>query len=103
MKRRILLVRQNKTNNFIQQFPLFPVSLLRCSRYKHYFNNVFTTFLGLEIGFDVAVNRKVRKLSDLIKNILICVQKMNEGLAGLERHESEKLMTEFSFLGELTL
>ncbi len=28
---------------------------------------------------------------------------MNEGLAGLERHEGEQLMTEFSFLGELSL
>ncbi len=31
----------------------------------------------------------VRKLSDFIKNILICVPKMNEGLTGLERHEGE--------------
>jgi len=41
--------------------------------------------------------------SDLILNILICVQKMNEGLTGLEQHESELILTEFSFLGELTL
>jgi len=27
--------------------------------------------------------------SDFIKNILICVQKMNEGLTGVERHEGE--------------
>jgi len=40
---------------------------------------------------------------DFIKNILICVPKMNKGLAGLERHEGEYLMTEISFLGELTL
>ncbi len=26
---------------------------------------------------------------DLIKNIIICVPKMNEGLTGLERHEGE--------------
>ncbi len=31
----------------------------------------------------------VRKLSNFIKNILICVLKMNEGLAGLERREGE--------------
>ncbi len=43
-------------------------------------NNVLTTFLGLERG---------RKLSDFIKNILICVPKMNEGLTGLERHEGD--------------
>ncbi len=28
---------------------------------------------------------------------------MNEGLKGLERQEGELLMTEFSFLGELSL
>ncbi len=38
------------------------------------------------------------KLSDFIKNILICVLKMNEGLTGLERHEGES----FSFWGELS-
>ncbi len=29
------------------------------------------------------------KLSDFIKNILICVPKMNEGLMGFELHEGE--------------
>jgi len=29
------------------------------------------------------------QLSDFNKNILICVPKMNEGLTGLEQHESE--------------
>ncbi len=29
----------------------------------------------------------VRELSDSIKNILICVPKMNEDLMGLEQHE----------------
>ncbi len=28
---------------------------------------------------------------------------MNKGLTGLEQHEGEQLMTEFSFLGELFL
>ncbi len=32
---------------------------------------------------------RVRELTDFIKNILMCVQKMNEGLTGLERHEGE--------------
>ncbi len=27
--------------------------------------------------------------SDLIKNVLICVLKMNKGLTGLEQHEGE--------------
>jgi len=37
----------------------------------------------------LAVYLGVKKLSDFIKNILICVLKMNEGLTGLERHEDE--------------
>ncbi len=64
-----------------------------------YFNDVFTIFLGLECISCMAVYGRVRELSDFIKNILICVLKMNEGLTGLDRHEGEKLMTEFSFLG----
>ncbi len=32
---------------------------------------------------------RVRKLSDTIENILICVLKINEGLTGLERYEGE--------------
>ncbi len=35
-------------------------------------------------------------------NILICVPKINKGLTGLEWHEGEKLITEFSVLGELS-
>ncbi len=35
-----------------------------------------------------------------IKNILICVLTMNKVVTGLEQHEGEKLMTEFSFLIE---
>ncbi len=38
-----------------------------------------------------------------IKNTLIYVPKMNEGLRCLERNEGERLMTEFLFWGELTL
>ncbi len=47
--------------------------------------NILTAFLGLKRGSSIAV--WVRKLSDFIINILICVQKMNEGFTGLERHE----------------
>ncbi len=32
---------------------------------------------------------RVRELSDFIKNILICVPKMNEGLACLKQQEGE--------------
>ncbi len=46
---------------------------------------------------------RVWELSDSNKNILICVPKMNGGFTGLEQHEGEELMTEFSFLGEVSL
>ncbi len=68
-----------------------------------YFTDVLATFLDLDRGRIPAVYGRVRELSKLIKNILICLLKMNEGLTGLERHEGELLMTEFSFLGELSL
>ncbi len=51
-----------------------------------YFNDVLATFLSLD---GVMSLWRVRELSDFIKNILICVLKMNEGLTGLERHEGE--------------
>uniref|UniRef100_A0A672QQT5 Tetratricopeptide repeat protein 29 n=1 Tax=Sinocyclocheilus grahami TaxID=75366 RepID=A0A672QQT5_SINGR len=53
--------------------------------------NHLGTFLDLERGSYLAVYGRVREPSDFIKNILNCVPKMNEGL------------TEFSFLGELSL
>ncbi len=68
-----------------------------------YLTDVFATFLDLRTLQLHCCFRRVRELSDLIKNILICVPKMNKGLTGLERIEGEYLMTEFSFLGELTL
>jgi len=51
----------------------------------------------------LAVNGGLTEPLDFIKNILICVPKMNAGLTGVEQHEGESLMTEFSFLGKLTL
>ncbi len=50
-----------------------------------YFNNVLATFLGLEHVSCIAET----KLSDFINNILICVPKMNKGIAGLEQNEGE--------------
>ncbi len=46
-----------------------------------YFNDVLTTFLGLELNC-IAV-------SGLIKNAFICVPKMNEGITCLEQCEGE--------------
>ncbi len=59
-----------------------------------YFTDVLAMFLCVDRGNILAVYGRVRKLSDFIKNILICVPKMN-GLKGLERHEGDKLMTAF--------
>jgi len=67
----------------------------------YFFNDIFTTFLGLKSCNDVAVCVR-DKLIDLIKIIFICVSKMNEGLTGLERHEGEQLMTDISFSNLLT-
>ncbi len=54
-----------------------------------YFTDVFAMFLDLGILQLHCCLRRVRELSDFIKNILICAPKMNEGPTGLERHEGE--------------
>ncbi len=65
-----------------------------------YFTDVLAMFLCGDRGNILAVYGRVWELSDSVKNILICVLKMNEGLMGLKRLQGEELMTEFSFLGE---
>ncbi len=57
-----------------------------------YFNDLIAMFLSLDRVRILAVYGRVRELSDSIKNILICVPKMNEGVTGLEQHEPS-LMT----------
>ncbi len=54
-----------------------------------YFNNLLAMFLSLDHVRIHAVYGRVRELSERIKNIFICVSKMNKGLTGLERHEGE--------------
>ncbi len=54
-----------------------------------YFNDAFAMFLSLDRVRILAVYGRVWELSEFIKNILICVPEMNEGLMGLERHEGE--------------
>ncbi len=54
-----------------------------------YFDDVLTTFLGLYTFQLHCCLWRVRKLSDFIKNILICVPKMSKGLMVLERHAGE--------------
>ncbi len=53
-----------------------------------YFNDVLAMFLSLDRVRIIAVYESQRALG-FIKNILICVLKMNEALTGLERHEGE--------------
>ncbi len=48
------------------------------------FNDALAIFLGLGTFKLHGYLRRVRKLSDFIKNIVICVPKMNECLSGLE-------------------
>ncbi len=51
------------------------------------FTDVLATLLGtLQL---CCCQWRVRELSDFIKNILICVPKMNKGRTGLERHEGK--------------
>ncbi len=54
-----------------------------------YFTDLLATFLDLDRVRTLAVYGRVSELSDSIKNILICVPKINGGLTGLKRHEGE--------------
>ncbi len=54
-----------------------------------YFNDLLAKFLSLDRVRILAVYGRVRELSEFIKNVLICVPKINENLTGLERHEGE--------------
>ncbi len=51
-----------------------------------YFNDLLATFLSLDRVYYIAVYGRFRELSECIKNILICVPKMNKAFRGLERH-----------------
>ncbi len=53
-----------------------------------YFTNVLATVPCIDRGNIRAVSGGLQS-SDSIKNILICVLMMNEGLVGLERHEGK--------------
>ncbi len=71
------------------------VAKLKLSHWCHMdcFTDVLTTFLDLGTLQLRCYIWRVWEVSDLIKNILICVPKMNEGLTGLERHEVEPFKT----------
>ncbi len=63
----------------------------QCPRYVSGAGNISAVMLSME-GQSSRISSK---------HVFICVPKMNKGLTGLERHEC--LVTEFSFLGELSL
>ncbi len=55
--------------------------------HMNYFNDVLATIQDLgTLQFHCCLQR-VRELSDFIKNICICVPKLNEGITGLKQHE----------------
>jgi len=54
-----------------------------------YINILFIDFLGCQISIPWAAYVAVIQLSNLIKNIFICVSKTNKGLTGLVQHEGE--------------
>ncbi len=72
----VLFVHKKYSRSFVK---------LRLNSWCHmnYFNDVFTTSLSLDRVRIRAVCGGVRELSDCIRNIFICVLKMNEGLTGL--------------------
>ncbi len=59
----------------------------RATDVMDYYNDVLTTFLGLERVSCVAVYAGSESSLISHKNILICVLKMNKYLTALERHE----------------
>ncbi len=54
-----------------------------------YFIDRLATFLSFDHVNYIAVYGRVRQPSECIKNILICVLKINGGLMGLQRHVGE--------------
>ncbi len=54
-----------------------------------HFNDIFILHFCALIVVEPLLSMEDQKLSDFIKNILMRVAKMNEGLTGLEQHEDE--------------
>ncbi len=54
-----------------------------------YFNDVLAMFLSLDRVRILALYWRVRELSECIRNIFICVPKMNKVPTGLEQHKGE--------------
>ncbi len=77
----------------------FVTSRLNPWCHMDYFTDLLATFLDVDPVNHIAIYGRVRELSDSIKNILICVPKMNKAFTCLERHGGKWLMTKFSFSG----
>ncbi len=111
MKLREYFVRKENKNDLIQQFLLYNFYLSVFDVHSRQYHKTFVCIpvivnkvqhmhilrqnagscissITHKRGTVVKARWKIiRKFSDFIKNILICVPKMNEGLTGLERHE----------------
>ncbi len=77
-----------RRNHWIKLFLFFFTHKKYSCSWCHmdYFNDVFTTFLGLE-HFSCFAVYAGSESSWIHQKYLNCVRKMNEGLTGLERHE----------------
>jgi len=64
-------------------------ALINIKNHMNYFKYVFSSFLGIGSVNYLVGNAGLTEPSDFMKNILICVLKMNEGLTGVEQHEGE--------------
>ncbi len=63
-----------------------------------YFNDLLATFLSFDHVRILAVYWRIRENQKYLN-----LFSENERFSGLERHEGELIMTEFSLLGELSL
>ncbi len=63
------------------------------------------SFLTCRDSYTTDTFKAQKGSKDIVKTVILWSYEntFNEGLTGLERHKSEQLMTEFSFLSELSL
>ncbi len=72
-----------------------------------YFTDVLITFLGLGKFQLHCCLWRVRNLLDFIKNILVCVTKINQGIMGLEQrvwviNEKNDFCVNYSFINNVS-
>ncbi len=89
-----------KNDNFVIDYS--PLCHSKHVRHLFIFRTQIKIFLMKSMDGKDITTINYHNSTDFLKNILICVPKRNKSLT-LERYEGESLLTEFSFLGELTL